>query len=47
MTSEPMPMPGWCYGNRLAAIYHLFDWLVTGQVVPVKRAASVRRPPTS
>ena len=30
--------------NRLAAIRHLFDGLVTGQMVPVKLAASVRRP---
>ena len=30
--------------QRLAAIRHLFDWLVTGQVVPVNPAASVRRP---
>src|ERR1700738_1863409 len=28
--------------QRLAAIRHLFDWLVTGQVVPVKPTASVR-----
>jgi site-specific recombinase XerC len=28
----------------LAAIRHLFDWLVTGQVVPVNPAASVGRP---
>jgi hypothetical protein len=35
---------GWCCGNRLAAIRHLFDGLVTGQMVPVKLAASVRRP---
>lgn len=30
--------------QRLAAIRHLFDWLVTGQVVPVNSAASVRSP---
>jgi site-specific recombinase XerD len=30
--------------QRLAAIKHLFDWLVTGQVVPVNPAASVRGP---
>jgi len=30
--------------QRLAAIRHLFDWLVTGQVVPVNPAASVRGP---
>jgi site-specific recombinase XerC len=29
---------------RLAAIRHLFDWLVIGQVVPVNPAASVRGP---
>ena len=29
---------------RLAAIRHLFDWLVVGQVVPVNAAASVRGP---
>jgi integrase/recombinase XerC len=30
--------------QRLAAIRHLFDWLVTGQVIPVNPAASVRGP---
>ena len=30
--------------QRLAAIRHLFDWLVTGQVMPVNPASSVRRP---
>lgn len=30
--------------RHLAAIRHLFDWLVTGQVVPVNPAASVRGP---
>ena len=29
---------------RLAAIRHLFDWLVVGHVVPVNPAASVRGP---
>jgi site-specific recombinase XerD len=29
---------------RLAAIRHLFDWLVTGQIVPVNPASSVRGP---
>ena len=29
---------------RLAAIRHLFDWLVTGHVVPLNPAASVRGP---
>ena len=33
--------------QRLAAIRHLFDWLVTGQVVPPNPAASVRGPATS
>ncbi|HKM72809.1 MAG TPA: site-specific integrase [Stellaceae bacterium] len=31
--------------QRLAAIRHMFDWFVTGQVVPVNPAASVRGPP--
>jgi integrase/recombinase XerC len=30
--------------QRLAAIRHLFDWLVTGQVIPVNPAGSVRGP---
>jgi site-specific recombinase XerC len=30
--------------QRLAAIRYLFDWLVTGQVVPANPAASVRGP---
>jgi integrase/recombinase XerC len=30
--------------QRLAAIRHLFDWFVTGQVMPVNPAASVRGP---
>ena len=30
--------------QELAAIRHLFDWLVTGQVVPTNPAASVRGP---
>jgi len=30
--------------QRLAAIRHLFDWLVTGQIMPVNPAASVRGP---
>jgi len=30
--------------QRLAAIRHLFDWLVIGQVVPLNPAASVRGP---
>jgi site-specific recombinase XerC len=31
--------------QRLAAIRHLFDWLVTGQVVPVNPAGAVHGPP--
>ena len=30
--------------QRLAAIRHVFDWLVVGQIVPVNPAASVRGP---
>lgn len=30
--------------QRLAAVRHLFDWLVTGQVMPTNPAASVRGP---
>ena len=30
--------------QRLAAIRHLFDWLVIGQVMPTNPAASVRGP---
>jgi site-specific recombinase XerC len=30
--------------QRLAAIRHLFDWLVTGQILPVNPAASVLGP---
>jgi site-specific recombinase XerC len=30
--------------QRLAAIRHLFDWLVTGQIMPVNPASSVRCP---
>jgi site-specific recombinase XerD len=29
---------------RLAALRHLFNWLVTGQVIPANRAGSVRGP---
>ena len=32
--------------QRLAALRHLFDWLVTGQVMPTNPAASVRGPRT-
>jgi integrase/recombinase XerC len=31
--------------QQLAALRHLFDWLVIGQIVPVNPAASVRGPP--
>src|SRR5277367_1395973 len=31
--------------QRLAALRHLFDWLVVGQIVPTNPAASVRGPP--
>jgi site-specific recombinase XerD len=30
--------------QRLAALRHLFDWLVVGQVVPLNPASSVRAP---
>ncbi|MGH8555922.1 MAG: tyrosine-type recombinase/integrase [Methylococcales bacterium] len=30
--------------QQLAALRHLFDWMVTGQIVPVNPAASVRGP---
>jgi len=30
--------------QQLAAVRHLFDWLVTGQVIPANPAASVRGP---
>lgn len=30
--------------QRLAAVRHLFDWLVTGQIVPINPATSVRGP---
>jgi site-specific recombinase XerD len=30
--------------QHLAALRHLFDWLVTGQVIPINPAASVRGP---
>lgn len=30
--------------RHLAAIRHLFDWMVTGQIVPINPAASVRGP---
>src|SRR3954469_7878713 len=30
--------------QRLAALRHLFDWLVVGQIIPVNPAASVRGP---
>src|SRR5262245_35199908 len=31
--------------QRLAALRHLFDWLVNGQVVPINPAHTVRGPP--
>lgn len=33
--------------QHLAAIRHLFDWLVMGQVLPLNPASSVRGPPTA
>jgi len=33
--------------QRLAALRHLFDWLVSGQVVPINPAHTVRGPGTS
>ena len=55
MTVQPLHVAAWVESQahdhaaptvklRLAAIRHLFDWLVTGQVVPVNPAASVRGP---
>lgn len=52
---SPMHVAGWIeelarglsaptVKQRLAAVRHLFDWLVTGQVVPLNPAASVRGP---
>jgi site-specific recombinase XerD len=52
---EPLHVAAWIEGQtrklsaptvkqQLAAIRHLFDWLVTGQVVPVNPASSVRGP---
>ncbi|MFA5924331.1 MAG: tyrosine-type recombinase/integrase [Methylococcaceae bacterium] len=52
---EPLHVAAWIEGKtrqlaaptvkqHLAAIRHLFDWLVTGQIVPVNPAASVRGP---
>jgi site-specific recombinase XerD len=52
---EPLHVVGWIelqarrvsapsVKQQLAAIRHFFDWLVTGQVVPVNPAASVRGP---
>jgi site-specific recombinase XerD len=52
---QPLHVAGWIEAQararsaptvkqRLAAIRHLFDWLVTGQVVPANPAASVRDP---
>lgn len=52
---EPLHVAAWIEGKtrqlsaptvkqHLAAIRHLFDWLVTGQIVPVNPASSVRGP---
>lgn len=52
---EPLHVAAWIEGQtrklsaptvkqQLAAIRHLFDWLVTGQIVPVNPASSVRGP---
>ena len=52
---QPLHVAAWIEGQtrehsaptvkqQLAAIRHLFDWLVTGQVVPLNPAASVRGP---
>ncbi len=52
---QPLHVAAWIEGlgrevsaptvkQRLAGVRHLFDWLVTGQVVPVNPAASVRGP---
>ena len=52
---QPLHVAAWIEGQtrehsaptvkqQLAAVRHLFDWLVVGQVVPLNLAASVRRP---
>jgi integrase len=52
---QPLHVAAWIEGQtrelsastvkqQLAAIHHLFDWLVVGQVVPLNPAASVRGP---
>ena len=52
---QPLPVAAWAevlggelappsVKQQLAAVRSLFDWLVTGQVVPVNPAASVRGP---
>ena len=41
---EARPVSAPSVKQRLAAVRHLFDWLVIGQVVPVNPAASVRGP---
>jgi site-specific recombinase XerD len=54
-TVQPLHVAAWIEGQtrehsaptvkqQLAAIRHLFDWLVMGQVVPLNPAASVRGP---
>ena len=53
--AQPLHVAAWIKGQtreqsaptvkqQLAAIRHLFDWLVMGQVVPLNPAASVRGP---
>jgi hypothetical protein len=52
---QPLPVAAWIeqqtrehaaptVKRRLAALRHLFDWLVTGQVMPTNPAGSVRGP---
>jgi site-specific recombinase XerC len=54
-TQGPLHVPAWIEQQtrehaaptaklRLAALRHLFDWLVTGQVMPTNPAGSVRGP---
>src|SRR3954463_7538222 len=42
--AQTRTLPAPSVKQQLAAIRHLFDWLVTGQVVPVNPASSVRGP---
>jgi integrase/recombinase XerC len=39
---DPVAVP--TIKQQLAALRHLFDWLVTGQIIPINPAASVRGP---